>query len=1389
MLEEKICPYPGLRPFNEDESIFFRGREEHIEKIISQLEEKKFVMLTGASGDGKSSIVYAGVIPNARAGFFKAKFNSWQIADFRPERSPMRNMAIAIANKLGYGDIDFVEKELGFGFSSLINLYKKSPFYLDQNGVVWNSADDTEKKKLKRKAANLFVLVDQFEEFFTNAENYHNGKASDESQAVINLLLETARIALAEDLPIYIICTMRSDYIGQCAAFRGLPEYIGFSQFFVPRLKRKEIHQVIEEPATLSGNTISNRLTETLINELGEGFDQLPVLQHALNQIWKQADKGHQEMDLIHLAKLSGLPVSALPAEDKNIFSKWFTTVPEFKKGFFKNPSLESVLNAHANELYQTASEYYNSRHEEKISKEDAATIIKATFQCLTKIDDSRAVRNRMTLEEITQVINRPEITTELVGGTLEIFRLQGNTFLKPFATTDPSSLILKPDDVLDITHESLIRNWDLLTEWAKEEHENWLNFLDFNKQLERWIGSGKAAGYLLPIGPLTFFENWYVQCKPNKYWLARYDESDASFVEKLAKAETTLRQADEFIKQSSNRLFFSRFVMKHGAKKITFWLIYMIFLPIIIHYYWDYRHKQNDWIVENEITQRSLEMLASPKVTNSSKADFLIYLERLEPGYSLQALQEIDVDTMEFDIAKEMFGKIQNYESWERGEDKINPFVNDLVAFMDRRVTNLLNRDRVAFDSTKSINLSRLNAFLTICAFMKSHDDSAAVNQYISRETFVLDNVLRSVLKESPDSCKVNLGDFGNSVQLLIALAPETDFSYYLRKLSPFEMKDEASNRFNKYYKDGRGGEYLGYRLLSYLYAATKEVDTDKILSCMSMANVNKNEDPVWKYYSFNDVLMTLAAYDHLSFGRMDSLVNDQSKSSSTDVIILYDQMLDDASRKGMSYEKLTELYWYNRNYVSNFLTRKERENVAEKYLNALSELKASGNYFSYRNSIGHKENQHVERINHTFSEEDLEFKKAMHYKRQGFMYAQLYTDTLSANKCFSKAFESYRKLSGGYRSSTYIVGAANKTSWQPELVEHSSAFLYPLILNEYMEVSFQEGGGTATQWNPFIDPARQPRSTIFFEYMRKNKMQDVFESPENRWVLKKFAYLFWNADYNEDSTGYAAMNFIKTLAKLDSGHLFRSAGNYTVNKYFYSLSEINRLFCIDESEKAMELYSSINIKDVIAADFLADMKDDAIAIDNHKDLLKSLAKHLAYNDSPEAFTLVNTFKNERERIGLMTSIVYGLQEKGPVENTFLYLDSIYASTETGNNPSMNLKLITVLGMIGTEQTISMASVRIKDLPDQSKPRGMFDLVRGIAYSGYYYNAKTTIPEYISSDLEIILYNEILRTEVVKRKKSSETTQGNQLKVRDGWKQYDHKASLFYEGGFSHNN
>jgi len=149
MQEPKICPYPGLRPFTEEEAIFFKGRDIHVQQIITQLEEKKFVMLTGASGDGKSSVVYAGVIPNVRAGFFKAKFNKWLFVDFRPERSPLKNMSSALAKNLGL-EQEKVGKRLQSGFSSLIEVYKSSKYYLDTESESYISADEKAKKELNR---------------------------------------------------------------------------------------------------------------------------------------------------------------------------------------------------------------------------------------------------------------------------------------------------------------------------------------------------------------------------------------------------------------------------------------------------------------------------------------------------------------------------------------------------------------------------------------------------------------------------------------------------------------------------------------------------------------------------------------------------------------------------------------------------------------------------------------------------------------------------------------------------------------------------------------------------------------------------------------------------------------------------------------------------------------------------------------------------------------------------------------------------------------------------------------------------------------------------------------------------------------------------------------
>ena len=165
-MKNGICPYPGLRPFTEEESIFFKGRDTHIRQIAKLLEENKMAFITGASGDGKSSMVYAGVLPYIRAGFTRAKFNSWLIFDFKPQRNPLASLAESAAKEMDM-PYDYMLREFRRGFSTLAHMYVNSEYYIEDGDDIAN------------RGKNLLIIADQFEEVFTMNENFHDGRMVD----------------------------------------------------------------------------------------------------------------------------------------------------------------------------------------------------------------------------------------------------------------------------------------------------------------------------------------------------------------------------------------------------------------------------------------------------------------------------------------------------------------------------------------------------------------------------------------------------------------------------------------------------------------------------------------------------------------------------------------------------------------------------------------------------------------------------------------------------------------------------------------------------------------------------------------------------------------------------------------------------------------------------------------------------------------------------------------------------------------------------------------------------------------------------------------------------------------------------------------------------------
>src|SRR5437016_466949 len=126
-------------------------------------------------------------------------------------------------------------------------------------------------------------------------------ESQEESIQFVDLLLQATR----EAENVYVVLTMRSDFLGECSQFLGLAEAVNNGEFLIPRMTRDQIQEAIEGPIRVQGAEIAPRLLFRLLNDVEDDQDQLPVLQHALMRtwaLWSRAGKrpavGDQSSDL-----------------------------------------------------------------------------------------------------------------------------------------------------------------------------------------------------------------------------------------------------------------------------------------------------------------------------------------------------------------------------------------------------------------------------------------------------------------------------------------------------------------------------------------------------------------------------------------------------------------------------------------------------------------------------------------------------------------------------------------------------------------------------------------------------------------------------------------------------------------------------------------------------------------------------------------------------------------------------------------------------------------------------------------------------------------------------------------------------------------------------------
>jgi hypothetical protein len=453
-------PYPGLRPFEPEEARLFFGRGVHTSELLRRLSRTRFLAVVGTSGSGKSSLVRAGLIPALREGAFGQTASHWRIVILRPGGDPIGALALALVSPDvlgGSAGTTAIDKDLEATLAEVT--LRRSAFGLA----------DTVRQARLASGEHVLVVVDQFEELFRFKREAGGRRGSEDAAAFVKLLLEASR---APDVPVYVVLTMRSDYLGDCAEFQDLPETINDAQYLIPRLTREQRRETIEAPARVAGGAITPRLVQRLLNDVGDSPDQLPIMQHALMRTWDRwAAAGAREapLDTPHYEAIG---------------------------------RMESALSQHADELYHA------------LSSDRLREITEWMFKALTdKTEDGRGVRRATRLDQLAAAA---EAQPEEVEAVIETFRQPGCSFLMP-----PVGTPLRADTIVDISHESLMRIWTRLRDWVDKETESAQTYRRLAETAELYL---KHRAGLWGDPDLTQALDWREREQPNEAWARRYN-------------------------------------------------------------------------------------------------------------------------------------------------------------------------------------------------------------------------------------------------------------------------------------------------------------------------------------------------------------------------------------------------------------------------------------------------------------------------------------------------------------------------------------------------------------------------------------------------------------------------------------------------------------------------------------------------------------------------------------------------------------------------------------------------------------------------------------------------------------------------------------------------
>jgi energy-coupling factor transporter ATP-binding protein EcfA2 len=255
-------PYKGLKQFEPRDSDRFFGRDQFIRQLMGDLQQTNFILLLGASGSGKSSVVRAGLIP-----WFQQKWGErFTCLTMTPDRDPFESL---------YGSL-------------LAQSYTQAQAQIAKAVKVETLSQVVE--KLKPPEAFWLIFIDQFEELFTVSE--HNSR-----DRFIDSLVRLSQTSLSS---VKIVATMRADFLDRLSPYASLVKVTNRHRPLIAEMQPDDLRLAIEQPAFKHGVVFETGLVEEIITAVQGQAGCLPLLQYTLDLLWEAEvkDGGIQDRTL-----------------------------------------------------------------------------------------------------------------------------------------------------------------------------------------------------------------------------------------------------------------------------------------------------------------------------------------------------------------------------------------------------------------------------------------------------------------------------------------------------------------------------------------------------------------------------------------------------------------------------------------------------------------------------------------------------------------------------------------------------------------------------------------------------------------------------------------------------------------------------------------------------------------------------------------------------------------------------------------------------------------------------------------------------------------------------------------------------------------------------------